>query len=655
MIRCALVCFALVVWAGSGAAQELTDAQIRSRLEEARQAIESRRYDRALESLRPILDEPELAPSMEIEALFLRAWASEARGKLAEADKDWERILRARPAFEPAPETVSEKARARFRSVRAAIVGHLRVVVDPPDAQVSVNGQSIPADLEAGLPLNAGAHVVSASRAGFDPQDQTVAVVAGQTAEVRLDLVPNAGALVIRTIPDGVTVRLDGQPVGVTSRPLGSDGDAGAVLLLEGLPLGEHRIELDKPCHRRTALTVTVDANLLDRSDRTIGPITLAPATATLKLEGGRADAVVFIDGERVGEVSSSPFSTCPGTRRIEVRVGARVLWGESAELATDAELTLAVRPRPSMLLYGAEAWPESIARMGSTFAWRAGGDLPAAPATMTAEDLAALGGANDADLVVALVSESKGAPRRWLVISPMLGTVAPLEARLSTERPRWLEGDLGIEVADSQIGGAALAVRVAPDGPGARAGLVVGDRILELAGRPIESARGFREAIDADPVRGPVALRFERRGGEARAVQLERRLRARSEDPADDARAAIAAAWARADAVALPADGAAAALANLATMLARAGRHRESAATWDAVLGLGSSAVCRGTAAYYRGVELEAAAHGATAESSEAFRMAAESACAAFGAPEALVAPAARARLARSLAPTVR
>ena len=193
-------------------------------------------------------------------------------------------------------------------------------------------------------------------------------------------------------------------------------------------------------------------------------------------------------------------------------------------------------------------------------------------------------------DLVVALVSETLGAPRRWLVISPVLGTVVPYESRLSLERPRWLEGDLGIEVADSRIGGAARVVRVIHDGPGARAGVVVGERILEIAGRPIDSVRAFRDAIDAPSGAGPIPLRVEGHSGAGRAIQVERRLRARSEDVTDDARAAVAAAWARVDAVALPADDAAAALANLATLLGRAGRHRESAATWDAVLALGST-----------------------------------------------------------------
>ena len=80
----------------------------------------------------------------------------------------------------------------------------------------------------------------------------------------------------------------------------------------------------------------------------------------------------------------------------------------------------------------------------------------------------------------------------RTVVADLQAGRAPPPEAAAAPARA---EGYLGIEVEEPPEGGAAIA-KVAPGSPAARVDLRVGDRIVELNGRPIESRDELLEAM---------------------------------------------------------------------------------------------------------------------------------------------------------------
>jgi C-terminal processing protease CtpA/Prc len=76
--------------------------------------------------------------------------------------------------------------------------------------------------------------------------------------------------------------------------------------------------------------------------------------------------------------------------------------------------------------------------------------------------------------------------------------------------------------------------VEVPPDGPAARAGLEVGDRITSIAGEPID---GMPMRAVVERLRGPVGSEVELgilRQGERRTIRVERAPYAEDDDQAE-------------------------------------------------------------------------------------------------------------------------
>lgn len=80
--------------------------------------------------------------------------------------------------------------------------------------------------------------------------------------------------------------------------------------------------------------------------------------------------------------------------------------------------------------------------------------------------------------------------------------------------------GGLGLKVADAPDGPGAYVGGVRENSPGARAGIEVGDVILELSGRPVSSV-GDLEQIAARRVPGQPTSMSIRRNGELKTLIL--------------------------------------------------------------------------------------------------------------------------------------
>jgi S1-C subfamily serine protease len=88
------------------------------------------------------------------------------------------------------------------------------------------------------------------------------------------------------------------------------------------------------------------------------------------------------------------------------------------------------------------------------------------------------------------------------------LQTVLPQLERTGHAAHAWLGISVG-QAAD----GSVIVGEVAPDGPAARAGLQVGDRLVAIDGQPVTEAFEVITRIAAKPVGSTVELKFERDG----------------------------------------------------------------------------------------------------------------------------------------------
>ncbi|NLO72642.1 MAG: PEGA domain-containing protein [candidate division WS1 bacterium] len=115
----------------------------------------------------------------------------------------------------------------------ARVSGTLRVVSTPAGAQVSFGGQThgaTPTEITGLIP---GEYEVSASLVGYRPAQQKVTVRPRETTTLEFSLLRQAGRISIKTVPVGVTVKLDGKPQGTTP------------LTLEDVTPGEHTLRLE--------------------------------------------------------------------------------------------------------------------------------------------------------------------------------------------------------------------------------------------------------------------------------------------------------------------------------------------------------------------------------------------------------------------------
>jgi hypothetical protein len=573
--------------------------------------------EKALAAIDALLARPELPEETRADALDLRAQAHVASDNLDAAEKDYRAILQLRAGYVPGRDVTSKKAMDRFKKIQSSLIGTVHLDVDPKDTSIAVDGRPVVVPANAALPVVAGERKLSFTHKGFDPQDVTLRAVAGQETLAQVRMVPNARSLVVRTDVDGVAVTLDGIPSGVTARggEAGSGVDAPAVLQLEDVSIGEHELSLSKTCFAPESLAEIVTVDLADRSPKLLRIVVMRPARAKVTATGASYEGELRVDGERIASLPLTSFAACPGVRALEVVASGRVVWSGNVT-AEESGATVDLSPRPSAVLVGA-AWPEAWGAAAEAWSLRGRVDLPAGVDLTKAESWKAVALPPGTDLAVAVIPRAGVAgDERVVMYGPALNDIDERATAPRPSRPSWNAGSLGVMFADDGAGTLVLASAAAA-GPAARAGLLAGDRVIAVSGRAVATSATARDAIAGSGVGTKVVLDVAAPSGTARKVECVTSAEPRlsgigGEDPSRIVRAA----WASADAAAGGPDGAVA-LANLASLLERAGRNAAALDAWRRVRAIGVGALAA-RAAYAVGTGLQG--EGKRAEAIEAF-----------------------------------
>ncbi len=573
--------------------------------------------EKAQAALNAILERPDLPEATRLEALDLRVQAHVASDDLDAAEKDYRALLGMKADYAPGREVTSKKAMDRFLKIQASMIGSIRLELDPKDASLTADGRAITLPPDGVFPAVAGGRRLRFTRKGFDAQEVDVQVAAGKETLASIRLIPNARGLVVRTDVDGVAVTLDGVDIGVTVRggEPGSDAKAPAVLVIEDVAIGEHDLRLAKPCFATERLDESVSVDLADRSPKLLRVVAMRPARTRVTVTGADYEGELRVDHERVASLPLTSFTMCPGQRAIEVIAAGRVVW--SAELSTEeSDLALDLAPRPSAALVGA-SWPKSWA--ATTAAWSLHGRVnpPEAADLTTREGWGAVSLPPGTDLAAAVIAGTGVAGvERIVLYSPALHEVEDRMSPPATAVLRWIVAAVGAVLVDSREGAVLLAA-TSPAGPAARAGLLPGDRLVAVAGRPVSTAASAGTAIAASRIGETLVLEVASPSGPVRTVEC-----ATSPGPlpaplpGEDASRVVRAAWAQVDAAA-GGPGAAQALFNLAILLENSGREAAALDAWRRVRELGRGALAA-RAAYALGAGLQA--EGKRVEAIEAF-----------------------------------
>ncbi len=137
--------------------------------------------------------------------------------------------------------------------------GTIQVMTEPSGAEVFVGGVRMgvsPCRLEN---LTPGKMTLQLILPGFDPVEETIDLLGGDNGSRTWTLSSNSARAMLHVRPAGVTVLVDGKPMGRTASIAGNDYDT-TPIVIEGLSPGKHVVTLShpraNPPQRRHVITV---------------------------------------------------------------------------------------------------------------------------------------------------------------------------------------------------------------------------------------------------------------------------------------------------------------------------------------------------------------------------------------------------------------
>jgi hypothetical protein len=135
-------------------------------------------------------------------AQYWMAMALDKQGKKEDAAAAFEKLL-ANPDVDKIGDDKKSEAKTRLGELKGKQTGELNIVTTPAGASVSVDGQAQPGETPMIIKLPPGAHKVSLSNPGYESQDVSVDVSAGQRVDKNVELKASELAAPVAPPPGG--------------------------------------------------------------------------------------------------------------------------------------------------------------------------------------------------------------------------------------------------------------------------------------------------------------------------------------------------------------------------------------------------------------------------------------------------------------------
>lgn len=512
-----------------------------------------------------------------VDSLAHRARAHFNTGADQQAEADMRALIAVDPTVVLDRVQVSTPFMEAFDAIQARMVGYFEFAVSPAGAEIRVDGRL----LEPGVVSHAvvaGVHPVVVERAGYQPVQEELEVGAGDNLLIDRVLVRVSAVIKVLTRPPGALVSVNGTPLGVTSgrapanfSPTGEaalypGSDFSDELEIEGLQPGTHTIEVSLDGYR----TRRSEVNVPDLVDY-LAPVVLEETRGTVVLEGLPDGAEVTVDG--AGATPQRPggrgeglprLELSPGPHTIEVSQGTLGVFAASVDVVDQRSQTLQVRLRPGLAFLGVlggdqrgvrELTELLVGTLGAIDNWtlldRTSAEPAFADANLTTDilrlaavqptptpdwpavqaefDRQAPGSvyllavlnddllATHADLWIWSAAPGPPQPDRVTVRIGSSADIASLAGGFQTSA--FLSGTwLGAQMVD--VGDAVMVTSVSAAGPAQSAGLMVGDRVVSIAGADITGAAAARRIVDATAAGTVVAVQVQR-GAATQVVEI--------------------------------------------------------------------------------------------------------------------------------------
>lgn len=303
------------------------------------------------------------AKEMLVEAYESRARAYYGTGLQDKASDSFRALIQLQPQHALSKERVSPKIVDFFDAIKRELVGFLAVSSKPAGAKVTLDGQFLSLTDFFPLEVLAGAHQVEVAREGYRTETRSITIAPRATETLEVELARTLASFFFVTEPAGVEVWVDGEPRGTTTGSLAPDlqeaarsagidpARASARLEVANLALGVHQLEFRRKCYETVKKVIEVP----EATDYEAPPLRLLDSVGSLQLSSDPPGALIFLDGEPMGQTPRTLEGVCSGRHRLEVKHASGkfvqdVVVGRGESVSLDCPI------RPSLAFLGVVA-----------------------------------------------------------------------------------------------------------------------------------------------------------------------------------------------------------------------------------------------------------------------------------------------------------
>jgi hypothetical protein len=190
-------------------------------------------------------------------------------------------------------------------------VGRIAIAVDPPDAEVQVDGETIPASRLAALELAVGPHTIIVSRSGYDMKQEQFQLRAGDNKPRRYTLAklgPDVGGVDIDSQPSGAEVTFNRVRAGSTRYQA------------QNLPPRRYSFSLSLNGYETYTGNLTVRPGQTTTLNIPLQPVRVIASAGQLSVKSEPGGASVELNGRVIGTTPYESRNTPAGNYEIVLR-----------------------------------------------------------------------------------------------------------------------------------------------------------------------------------------------------------------------------------------------------------------------------------------------------------------------------------------------
>ncbi len=204
--------------------------------------------------------------------------------------------------------------------------GSISLSSEPTKAKIFLDGIEVgttPASLRS---VPHGDHLVKVKMDGYSVLEKNVNIEPGKEIVLTAKLQVNTGSVNIKSQPDNAKIYLDGKSVGTTPESIAS------------MNPGIYEIKVEMENYDVWTETVNVEIG----KENAITAV-LQRSTGSIMVESKPTNAIIFVDGKKIGHTPEIVMSSAKGTHVIEVRMEGYDTWEKTLYIEPGAEKSITV------------------------------------------------------------------------------------------------------------------------------------------------------------------------------------------------------------------------------------------------------------------------------------------------------------------------